>query len=52
MKNLLRQFHMVGGVDFGSGTLFFAIGDWFHILGGIPDRNSIYVRLFGQEIHK
>ena len=52
LRKLMSQLRMVGGIDQYSGTLFFSIGDWFQVLGGVPDRHSVYVRLFGQEIRK
>lgn len=50
MKNIVKQFRVVGGIH--GGVVFFSIGDWFALLGGVPDRNSIYVKLFDQEISK
>ncbi len=50
MKNIEKQFRVVGGIH--DGVVFFSIGDWFALLGGVPDRNSIYVKLFDQEISK
>lgn len=50
MKNIEKQFRVVGGIH--GGVVFFSIGDWFALLGGVPDRNSIYVKLFDQEISK
>lgn len=52
LRKLLRQLRMVGGIDRYSGTVFLSIGDWFQVLGGAPDRHSVYVRLFSQEIRK
>lgn len=34
-----------GGMDLYNGTLFFWIGDLVHVLAGIPDKDSVYVKL-------
>lgn len=50
MKNIMKQVRVVGGIH--GGVVFFSIGDWFALLGGVPDHNSVYVKLFNQELSR
>lgn len=50
MKNIAKKFRVVGGTH--GSVVFLSIGEWFALLGGVPDRNSVYVKLFDQVISK
>jgi hypothetical protein len=39
-----------GGMDHYNGSLFFWIGDFFHVLAGIPDKHSAYVKIGKTEV--
>lgn len=52
MKNILRQAKVVGGIDYQNGTVFLFIGEWFALLGGTPERNSVYVKVGNQVVSR
>lgn len=41
-----------GGMDLYNGALFLWVGDSFHILAGIPDKDSVYVKLGSVVLHQ
>lgn len=52
MGKIMKQLKVVGGIDYQNRTVFFAIGDWFALLGGTPDRNSVYVKVGDQVVSR
>lgn len=39
-------------MDLYNGALFLWVGDSFHILAGIPDKDSVYVKLGSVVLHQ
>lgn len=41
-----------GGMDHMNGSLFFWIGNRFHVLAGIPDKHSAYVKIGNTHVYQ
>lgn len=41
-----------GGMDHMNGSLFFWIGNKFHVLAGIPDKHSAYVKIGNTHVYQ